>query len=324
MKLLKYILVLTLGFSLTACGLENASLPTSADGAISITQADLAQSSTGEERTAQAGSGTSLNGATVPVLDSSRTVSVASGAAEIIAAIGLTKNLVGRDIASELDALSTIPVVTDAHSLSAEKVLATKPTLLIIDDQTSPAEAIDAIAKAGVQVVTIPEAWSVEDIAPRITKIATIFGVPDAADNVIASLKFSDHPMTDTRVGFLYLRGTSSIYLLGGAGSGADSLINAAGALDVGAEAKLGPFTPLTPEALISAQPDVLLVMTKGLESVGGIDGLLELPGVKQTPAGQNRRVVAVDDGVLLSFGTQTPQVIDQLAEAFKQSMSSN
>lgn len=315
--------VLGLAFSLTACGAESTALVAAPDGVISIGQKDLTSTQPAADRMAQPGTGVSLDGTTTPILDSSRTVSVASGAAEIIAALGLKKNLVGRDIASDVDSLSDVTVVTDAHSLSTEKVLATKPTLLIIDNQTSPTEALDSIAKAGVQIVTIPEAWSVEDIATRIENIANVFGVPDAATDVITAMNFNTYPKSDVRIGFLYLRGTSSVYLLGGAGSGADSLITAAGARDIGADAQLGPFTPLTPEALISAQPDVLLVMTKGLESVGGIDGLLELPGVKQTPAGQNRRVISVDDGILLAFGTSTPQLIDLLATAIDTAMKS-
>lgn len=56
-------------------------------------------------------------------------------------------------------------------------------------------------------------------------------------------------------------------------------------------------------------------MMTKGLESVGGLDGLLQIPGIAQTPAGMNRRVVDLEDGVLLSFGPRTPLVIDILVD---------
>jgi iron complex transport system substrate-binding protein len=61
----------------------------------------------------------------------------------------------------------------------------------------------------------------------------------------------------------------------------------------------------------------VLLVMKDGLDSVGGIDGLLALPGVAQTRAGVDRKVVVVDDQVLLSFGARTPALIDRLTEVF-------
>ena len=50
---------------------------------------------------------------------------------------------------------------------------------------------------------------------------------------------------------------------------------------------------PVTDEGLVDAQPDVVLMMTEGLDSVGGVDGLLErLPALAQTPAGQNKRIV--------------------------------
>lgn len=56
-------------------------------------------------------------------------------------------------------------------------------------------------------------------------------------------------------------------------------------------------------------------MMTKGLESVGGVDGLLDVPGIKETPAGLDRRIVTLEDGVLLSYGPRTPLVIDILVD---------
>jgi iron complex transport system substrate-binding protein len=123
-------------------------------------------------------------------------------------------------------------------------------------------------------------------------------------------------------VAFLYLRGTSAIYLLGGAGSGADALIAAAGGIDAGADAGMEAFTPLTAEGLVALDPDVLLVMTGGLESVGGVEGLLALPGVAQTTAGREGRVVAVDDQVLLSYGPRTGALVDLLRAALAQASS--
>jgi iron complex transport system substrate-binding protein len=119
------------------------------------------------------------------------------------------------------------------------------------------------------------------------------------------------------RVAFLYLRGTSSIYLIGGPGSGADSLLEAIGAVDVGAQNLDRPFNTLTAESLAALNPDVIVVMSKGLESVGGIDGLLKLPGVAQTKAGKNSAVIDVDDSLLLSFGPRTPSLVEALATAF-------
>lgn len=106
------------------------------------------------------------------------------------------------------------------------------------------------------------------------------------------------------------------MYLIGGRGSGATSLIEAAGAVDAGAESGLEKdFTAITSEALVKAAPDAILVMAKGLESVGGVDGLVEIPGVAQTPAGMDRRIVSVEDGVLLNYGPRTDQVLTSVVE---------
>jgi iron complex transport system substrate-binding protein len=58
--------------------------------------------------------------------------------------------------------------------------------------------------------------------------------------------------------------------------------------------------------------------MSKGLESVGGVQGLLKLPGVAQTKAGKNAAVIDVDDSLLLSFGPRTPSLIEALATALR------
>ncbi len=244
-----------------------------------------------------------------------RIVSLANGVGETLVALGVADRVVGRDETSEVPADAEI--VTKGHEVSAERVLSLQPDLVLIDARTSPPEAIDQIRNAGVDVVEIPEAWTMADMAPRTEAIASTLRVN--ATDLIATFPSTDATAPGgPRVAFLYLRGTSAIYLLGGQESGADAMIAAAGGTDVGAEAGLAPFVPLTAESLVALNPDVILVMTKGLESVNGIDGLLELPGVAQTNAGRDRRVIAVEDEILLSFGPRTGALIDLLREALR------
>ena len=252
-----------------------------------------------------------------------RIVSLATGVGETLVALGVGDRVVGRDETSEVP--TQAEVVTEAHNVSAERVIALDPDLVIVDARTTPPEALEQIEAAGARVVEVPEAWTLADMGPRTEAIADAIGV-DAA-GLLATLPAgatpgaaSTSPAADApRVAFLYLRGTSAIYLLGGQGSGADALIAAAGGVDAGAEAGLEAFTPLTAEALVALDPDVLLVMTGGLESVNGTDGLLALPGVEQTTAGRERRVIAVDDEVLLSYGPRTGALVDLLRGALAQ-----
>lgn len=261
----------------------------------------------------------------LPATAPTRIVSLAVGLGETLAALGVADRLVGRDEASLTAAIEAAPVVTKAHATSAEQVLALEPDLVLVDAGSGPPEALDQIRAAGVAVVEVPQAWTLADVEPRTLAVARAVGVPEDVAAAVAATATTGPEVTATdrpRVAFLYLRGTSAVYLLGGAGSGADALVDAAGGVDVGAELGLPAFTPLTAEALAAANPDVLLVMTKGLESVGGVDGLVGLPGVAQTRAGRERRVIAVDDAVLLSFGPRTGALVGSLATALDQATS--
>ena len=249
----------------------------------------------------------------------SRVVVLANGVAEIIQSLNAQSIIVGRDISSTEDSLADIPLVTSGHQVLPEKVIAQKPDLVLIDASTGPKSAIETIKAAGITVVQTPESWNLKDLPVKVRAVGRAIGAQVQAEELVKQINQSlnaSKVKNSPRVAFLYLRGTSSVYLIGGAGSGADSLLTAIGAIDVGAQTLDRPFNTLTAESLAALNPDVILVMSKGLESVGGIDGLLKLPGVAQTRAGKNSAVIDVDDSLLLSFGPRTPSLVDALAKA--------
>lgn len=265
----------------------------------------------------------SSDGREVTVEDASRILPLNGGVAEIVFTLGLGDRVVGRDITATFAEAENLPQVTKAHDVSAESVLSLRPTVVLADTDTGPREAIEQIRDAGVPVVVLDPATELADVTTRTTRIAEALGVPAAGralnarmSEELAAARAAVPEGSRPRVAFLYLRGSAAVYLIGGRGSGADSLVEAAGAVDAGKEAGFDrPFTPITSEALVRARPDVILMMTKGLESVGGIDGLVQIPGIAQTPAGMNRRVVDLEDGVLLGYGPRTPLVIDILVD---------
>ena len=249
----------------------------------------------------------------------SRVVVLANGVAEIINALNAKSILVGRDISSTEKELKDIPIVTSGHQVMPEKVIELKPDLVIIDASTGPKAAIDQIRTAGIKIIETPESWTLSDIPTKVSAVASAIGAQQQGD--LLNQAFAKELKTSTvatkpRIAFLYLRGTSSVYLIGGPGSGSDSLIQAIGATDVGAQSLPNPYNTMTAESLATLNPDVIIVMTKGLQSVGGISGLLKLPGIAQTQAGKNQAVIDVDDSLLLSFGPRTPSLINALAKA--------
>jgi len=259
-------------------------------------------------------------------IGSLRIVALGNGVAELINAMGYRANLVGRDIASSTLDLADIPIVTSGHQVIPETIIALHPNLVIIDAATGPQSTISKIKSSGIKVVTVSQSWNMKDVTKKITEIGAAIGAPKSAELLGYKLEVSTDVNkvsasgegTGPKVAFLYLRGTSSIYLVGGKGSGADYLIAATGGVDVGAKLLAKPFNPLTAETMATLNPDLILVMIGGLESVGGLAGLQKLPGIAQTTAGKKGKVVAVDDSLLLSFGPRTPSLIERLTAAFK------
>lgn len=276
---------------------------------------------------------TDNDGNSVTVTDVDRIIAIdRSGTlAATVFALGLGDRVVARDNSTEFPGAADLPLVTqNGHELAAEAVLSLTPTLILTDRTVGSRDVLTQLREAGIPIVVITAQRSIGDNEILIDQVATALGVPEvgqklnarlAADTAttiadiatLAPTAVADRP----RILFLYMRGAASIYYIFGAESGADSLIDSLGGIDVASKIGWQGMKPLTAEALVATAPDLLLVMTTGLESVGGVDGLLEsIPAIAATPAGQNRRIVNMADDQVLAFGPRTPEVLDALARA--------
>ncbi|MFD3508621.1 hemin ABC transporter substrate-binding protein [Nocardia sp. NPDC058666] len=269
----------------------------------------------------------SYDGTDVAVTDVSRIVAVDryGTLAQTVWALGLGGNLVGRSTSASFPAVAAVPNVAGGNgSLSVEAVLNLRPSVFLTDTTSAAPAVREQLRAAGVNVVYFDPERSMDGVVPQIEAVATALGVPDAgkqlgartADEIATATARVPHQDPRPKIAFLYLRSTA-ITMMAGRGSGADSLITAIGGVDAGTAAGVNePFVTITSEAMIAAAPDVLLVMSDGLKSVGGVDGLSKVPGIAQTPAGRNRRVVDMSDAVVLSFGPNTGRVVSALSDA--------
>ncbi|WP_197683516.1 heme/hemin ABC transporter substrate-binding protein [Jiangella alkaliphila] len=272
----------------------------------------------------------SCDGETVVVDDASRILAVDlyGTLAEIVFSLGLGDHVVGRDASTGFPQAADLPLVTPGgHDMNAEAILELDPTVVLTDASVGPPEVQQQLRDAGIPMIFFDDARDLDRIPSQIRAVAAALGVPEAGEQLVErtsgeiadALALAPTGADPLRIAFLYTRG-GMVQLLAGPGSGADAMIRAVGAIDVGTDIGLDrPFTQITSEALIEAAPDVIIMMTKGLESIGGVDGMLRLPGVAQTPAGEKLRVVDMADSVLLSFGPRTGRTIEALAHAVYQ-----
>ncbi|RNL62997.1 hemin receptor [Nocardioides marmoriginsengisoli] len=277
---------------------------------------------------------TDSQGTKVTVTDTSRILAldIYGTLAQTVFELGLGDSVVGRDLSTQFPEARDLPMVTSdkGHDLIAEQILATNPSVILTDTSLGPWDVILQMRDSGIPVVVVDSKRSLDNLASLTEEVATALGVPaegkklgariqaDAKATAAQIAEVAPTALEDKlRMVFLYVRGQAGVYYMFGEGSGADSLIETLGGYDVAAEIDWSGMKPVTDEAIVAAQPDLILMMTKGLESVGGIDGLLDrIPAIANTPAGQNKRIVDMVDTGILSYGPRTAEVLNSLAVA--------
>jgi iron complex transport system substrate-binding protein len=245
-----------------------------------------------------------------------RLIAAAAGALQILQELGFDKEIVAVD-ERNIEPGSKLALISTGHSLNIEAILSLQPSHIIIDSLVGPENAIKTLRDNKVKIIELPLAESISDVTRKYLLIGQQLDrektAQESVKNFEAKVKQIEKSSERYRIAFLYLRGSNAIYLVGGKGSGADSLIDAIGSVDVGAQLLDEPFTPLSAEIMVEMNPQVLLLMNSGYESIGGLPGLRKLPGLSGTDAVLKNQIITIDDRALLNFGPDTISVLELL-----------
>lgn len=247
-----------------------------------------------------------------------RVVSIGGDVTEIVYALGAGDELVARDSTSTHPAeATTLPDVGYMRMLNAEGILSTRPTLVLSSDLAQPSLALQQVAESNVKVVRVPGNPTLDTVVQKIAVIATALDRKAQGEKLIAEYRHQlstvKGPPLHVKVLFILSHGGMSS-MAAGQNTAADAIITSAGAQN--AMQGFSRYRPLSQEGIVAAAPDLLLLTTDGVKTLGGIDNVWKLPGLSMTPAGRNKRVLVVDDMALLGFGLETPAALAQLRQA--------
>lgn len=250
---------------------------------------------------------------------SARIVTVGGAVSETVFALGAGDEVVGVDTSSVFpESLASLPHVGYQRSLAAEGVLSLRPSVVLASSDAGPPEVLTQLRNAGVRVETITGEPTIAAARTRITEIARILGrdgtgLLAAFDRDLAEAKaLTEKATSKPRVLSVYARGPNAMHVLG-RGTAGETLVTLAGGEN--AVTAFEGSKPMTAEAVVESRPDWVLVPSRGLESIGGTDGLARTPGVAETPAGKAKRFIAMDDLLLLGFGPRTGKAVVELAK---------
>jgi iron complex transport system substrate-binding protein len=232
-------------------------------------------------------------------------VSLNGAVTEIVAALGHEKEIIGVDVTSTFPETikTTAKDLGHVRSISIESIIALKPTVILATEKDMSPELAEKIKSAGIEAHIFKQDFTAEGSKKLIADVAGVLKHADfkaLTDKIDADLAKVQPIAKAPKVLFIYARGAGTL-MVAGTNTPIEKTIALAGGQN--AITEFEDYKPLTPESLIKGNPDVILLFTSGLESLGGVDGLLKIQGVSQTNAGKNKKVIALDGALISGFG---------------------
>lgn len=270
-----------------------------------------------------------------PAPTSARVVSIGGALTEIVYALQAQTSLVGVDTTSNYpEATRRIASVGYARSLSLEGILALAPTLILASEDAGPATVIQQLKASGIQFEIIAAHHRYEGLVERITRVAQLLGKAKEGEQLVRRLTSEWQQVTALvaqaqqsrkaaqkaapKLMFILAHAPNQI-MIAGKNTSAHAMLEYAGAHNC--FATVDGYKPLTPEALLAAQPDIIVTTDQGLEAQGGLPALLQRPGFAHTPAGRKQSVISMEAMSLLGFGPRLPQALRELHQAISAAM---
>jgi iron complex transport system substrate-binding protein len=266
---------------------------------------------------------------------SKRLVCVGGSLTEILYALDLQEHLIAIDTTSTYPmATKKLPNVGYARTLSLEGVLSMRPQLLLVTEDAGPPHVLRQISHAGVQVKVLKADHCYEGLIDRIRAIGFLLGAQARAEKLIKEINHEwqryqqdfehlvigknesltkNEGATKKPKAMFIMAHSSQQVMVAGHGTSADAIMNYLHLEN--AFKTLQGYKPLTPESVIAAQANIILLTDQGLQAQGGIRGILRLPGVMQTPAARHRQIYTREANHLLGFGPRLPSMLYSLAK---------
>lgn len=244
-----------------------------------------------------------------------RIVSLNGAITATIAKLGHGEELVGRDVTSTYPTWVEDSVKDLGHvrSVSMEAIMALRPTLILASKADMNPDLQKKIADSKISFKLFDRDFSIDGTKTLIKEVAKFIGATkeqvllDKIDEDLTKIKPLENKPS---VLFIYARGAGTM-MVAGKGTSMASIIEIAGAEN--AAKGLNNFKPLTTEALLNINPDVILLFNSGLESLSESGGLLKIPGVAETKAGKNKAIITMDGGLISNFGPRVGEAAFRL-----------
>lgn len=243
-----------------------------------------------------------------------RIVCISKQYSEIIFALGAQQDIVAVDLSSTYPPeIKKLPTIGYHRALSAETILAMKPTLILHDNNIGPDHVIKQLEDLEIPMDTFSKYQaSIEGTDSLIREIGKYFGKEKKADSLCeklnADMKFAlenaTKYKTKPKVLIIHFGRANNVYLVMTKKSNAAKMLEWAGG-EVAVEDEKG-MKQLSPEIIAKADPDIILLTDFGYDKLKGGKEINLLPGISSTKAYKNNYIFRIEEHDLVYLGPRT------------------
>ena len=259
--------------------------------------------------------------------NSPRIITLSGFLTELVFELGYGDQIVGRDVTSVYPKqVNNIKDLGHISQLNIEAVLQLNPDFLLLEKkQLQQIPSLEQLKNAGIKVISVPTGHHLNNAVSAASFIKMSMEIDDSIikkmDQQITQdstqlVDFLKVKQDQPKVLFIYARGAGKI-MVAGKNTAAAAIIEKAGGQN--AIQSFDNYQAMTAESLIESTPDVILMFKMGIERLNGKEGLSQIPGIAQTAAFKNDRIIAMDGQYLTSFGPRAGKAALELAEKIHQ-----
>lgn len=242
-----------------------------------------------------------------PSFAAERIVVLTPDVASVVVALGASSEVIGRDRSSRFPEIEHVPEVGFHRSLNLEPIARLRPSLVLGSAQAQPASLWQQLQKLSIRSEQISTREDGRDFATSVRKIGQILQRQDQAEKLAQTWEKAMQPRAQNGQRYLF---TYDGHLVAGKNTAADTLIRAAGGINV---ATHEGFKPLNREAWQRAAPDVVVLAEHQSAAVGGVPALMSRAELQNTPAVKNKRVYALPADRLFRVDLASPKTVEEI-----------
>ena len=250
-----------------------------------------------------------------------RIISLAPSNTEILIALGFADKIIAADTYSgKLKGLAANIPLFNMMTPDAEQIVLLEPDVLFVVGMSKVGgmDSFKVISDVGICVLSIPSSLSIADIKTDIRFIASVLGVTEKGDEIVAEMENTiddiakiGETITDKKTVYFEIAPMPNLYSFG-KGVFLNEMLEIIGAKNVLDD--MQQWVAVTAEAILKRDPAVILTNVDYIDKP--IDEILSRPGWDVVTAVQNRDVYSIDTTTSSRQNHHIVKALQEMAKA--------